>query len=153
MTHEPEDERSHTTERLIEAPRSTVYAAFSDPARLARWWGPNGFSSTFEQFDLRRGGRWKLTMHGPDGTDYPNESVFVDVVPDERVVIEHLSTHHFVLTITFTATGGSTLVGWRQVFDSIEHYERIADFVSRANEENLDRLEAEVACMRGRPTA
>ncbi len=84
-------------------------------------------------------------MHGPDGTNYPNESVFVEVVAPERVVFEHLSEgHHFFMTITFTAQGNKTLVGWRQVFDTAAHRERIATFVVEANEQNLSRLAAEV---------
>jgi uncharacterized protein YndB with AHSA1/START domain len=84
-------------------------------------------------------------MHGPDGTDYPNESVFREVVVPERVVFEHLSKgHHFVMTITFTAEGNKTLVGWRQVFDTAAHKERIATIVSEANEQNLTRLANEV---------
>lgn len=84
-------------------------------------------------------------MHGPDGTGYPNESVFLDIVAPERVVLEHLSEgHHFVMTITFTAQGDQTLVGWQQVFDTAAHRAHIAAFVQEANEQNLDRLAAEV---------
>jgi len=83
-------------------------------------------------------------MHGPDGMDYPNESIFREVEPRRRVVLEHLSGHHFFLTITFEARGSRTLVGWRQVFDTAEHKERIAAVVQQANEQNLNRLQAEV---------
>jgi uncharacterized protein YndB with AHSA1/START domain len=130
---------------LIEAPRERVYRAFAEPERLARWWGPDGFSSTFEIFDLQAGGRWRFVMHGPDGTDYKNESVFLEVSPPERIVIEHLAEgHHFILTITFAAQDGKTLVGWRQVFDDAEHRNTIAKFVAEANEQNLTRLANEV---------
>jgi hypothetical protein len=141
---EPENERVHVTQRTIEAPREIVFAAFSDPDQLSRWWGPDGFTNSFKEFDLREGGYWRFTMHGPDGTDYPNESLFLDVVPNERVVIEHLSNHNFILTITWTAIGNATMVGWHQLFETAAHYQQIADFVSRANEQNLDRLTAEV---------
>ncbi|HET7203422.1 MAG TPA: SRPBCC family protein [Steroidobacteraceae bacterium] len=140
---EPMREVFHT--RLIDAPRERVFRAFSDPAHLARWWGPDGFSSTFETFEFRPGGSWRLVMHGPDGTDYPNESVFREIVPSERIVLEHLGgMHHFWMTLTFDAQGEQTLVGWRQVFDTAEHRARIAPIVERANEQNLDRLAAEV---------
>lgn len=145
------DDDSVTTDReffhtrIIDAPRERVFRAFAEPARLARWWGPKGFTNTFEVFELRPGGTWRFVMHGPDGTDYPNESVFREVVDPERVVIEHLSEgHHFFLTITFTARDDQTLVGWRQVFDNPEHRDRIASIVLAANEQNLDRLAAEV---------
>lgn len=138
-------DREFVHARLIDAPRERVFRAFAEPHHLARWWGPNGFSSRFEVFEFRPGGRWRFVMHGPDGTDYPNESVFLDIAAPERVVFEHLSEgHHFVMTITFTAQGEQTLVGWRQVFDTAAHRARIAAFVQEANEQNLDRLAAEV---------
>jgi uncharacterized protein YndB with AHSA1/START domain len=137
-------DRAFVHPRLIDAPRERVFKAFSDPAHLARWWGPNGFSSTFDEFDLRPGGAWRLVMHGPDGANYPNESVFVEVVEPERIVLEHLSEHHFQLTITFEAREAKTLVGWRQVFDTEAERQRIAKVVVEANEQNLDRLAAEV---------
>lgn len=142
-------DREFVHSRLIDAPRELVFRAFAEPGRLARWWGPNGFTSTFETFELRPGGRWCFVMHGPDGTDYPNESVFVEVTAPERVAFEHLSeSHHFVMTITFTARGDKTLVGWRQVFDSAAHRERVAQVVAEANEQNLDRLASEVRSVR-----
>jgi uncharacterized protein YndB with AHSA1/START domain len=143
---EPESttDREFVHSRLIDAPRERVFRAFSDPAHLARWWGPTGFTSTFHTFDLRPGGAWRFVMHGPDGVDYPNESVFVEVLAPERIVFEHLSGHHFRMTLTFGDVDGKTLVGWRQVFDSAAERQRIAGFVTEANEQNLDRLAAEV---------
>jgi uncharacterized protein YndB with AHSA1/START domain len=139
-------DREFVHSRLIHAPRERVFRAFSEPEHLARWWGPNGFTSTFHTFDLRVGGKWTFVLHGPDGTDYPNDNVFVEVVARQRVVIEHLSaSHHFYLTITFESVqNDATSVGWRQLFDTVEHKERVAHVVEEANEQNLDRLEAEV---------
>lgn len=148
-TSETTQEREFVHSRLIGANPERIFAAISDPARLARWWGPTGFSSTFARFEFEPGGRWIFTMHGPDGTDYPNECVFVDIVPSQRVVVEHLSTpHHFVLTISLQAKGSGTLVRWQQVFDSAEHKNAIAHVVAEANEQNLDRLAAEVQDVR-----
>ena len=138
-------DREFVHSRLIDAPRERVFRAFAEPRHLARWWGPSGFSSTFEVFEFRPGGTWRFVMHGPDGTRYPNESVFREIVAPERVVFEHISeTHHFFMTITFAAKGSQTLVGWRQVFDTAAHRQRIAAVVEKANEQNLDRLAAEV---------
>lgn len=138
-------DREFVHSRLIDAPRERVFRAFAEPRHLARWWGPSGFSSTFEVFEFRPGGTWRFVMHGPDGTSYPNESVFREIVAPERVVFEHISeAHHFVMTITFAAKGSQTLVGWRQVFDTAAHRQRIASVVENANEQNLDRLAAEV---------
>jgi uncharacterized protein YndB with AHSA1/START domain len=142
-------DREFVHSRVIEASRERVFEAFANPAHLARWWGPNGFTSTFEVFEFRPGGAWRFTLHGPDGKDYPNESVFVEIVALERVVIEHLSeVHHFLLTVTFSPHENGTLVGWRQVFDTAAERERIAKFVLEANEQNLSRLAAEVLNVR-----
>jgi uncharacterized protein YndB with AHSA1/START domain len=136
--------RSDSRSRLIPASAAAIYAAISDPARLARWWGPAGFTNTIHGFQFRPGGRWLLTMHGPDGKDYPNESRFARIVPDRLVEIEHLSGHHFVLTIELQQRGVSTLVAWQQAFDTADHYRKLASFVAIANEQNLERLAAEV---------
>jgi hypothetical protein len=140
-----ENQRSDSKERIISAPCETVFQAFSNPGQLARWWGPKGFTNSIKEFDLRKGGYWHLTMHGADGKNYPNESRFLEVVENERIVIEHFSNHHFILTITFTSKDNSTLVGWHQMFDTAEHYQQISEFVSNANEQNLDRLEAVIS--------
>jgi uncharacterized protein YndB with AHSA1/START domain len=130
--------------RLIDAPRERVFKAFSDRAHLTRWWGPKGFTSTFHEFDLRPGGVWRFVLHGPDGINYANECVFTEVVAPERVVFDHVSDHHFQMTITFATQGNKTLVGWRQLFDTAAERQRIAGVVVEANEQNLDRLAAEV---------
>ena len=137
-------DREFVHSRLIDAPRERVFRAFRDPVHLARWWGPKGFTSTFHEFDLRPGGAWRFVMHGPDGANYPNESVFVELVAPEQVVFDHISSHHFRMTITFAAQGTRTMVGWRQVFDTAAERQRIAKVVIEANEQNLDRLAAEV---------
>ena len=135
-------DRELVTSRVIDAPRERVFRAFGDPAELARWWGPNGFTSTSHEFDLRPGGRWRFVMHGPDGANYPNESVFVEVVPPERVVFQHESGPRFQMTITFSSEGAGTRVGWRQLFDTTAECRRVARFAVDANEQNLDRLAA-----------
>ncbi|MET0936045.1 MAG: SRPBCC family protein [Luteibacter sp.] len=141
---EPAPDREFVHSRLIEVPRERVFQAFAEAKHLANWWGPNGFTSTFETFEFRPGGRWVFVLHAPDGTDYPNENVFREVIAAERVVIEHLSDdHHFFLIVTLAEQGNGTLVGWRQVFDSPAHKERVAAVVVEANEQNLARLAAE----------
>jgi len=142
-------DREFVHSRLIDASRERVFRAFAEPEHLVKWWGPNGFTSTFHTFELWPGGHWRFIMHGPEGTDYPNESVFREVLAPERVVFEHLSEgHHFFMTITFSVQGNKTLVSWRQVFDTAAHKERIAKFVSEANEQNLSRLADEVLSVR-----
>lgn len=140
----PIDERSDIRQKIIPATPAAVFAVMSDPARVARWWGPAGFTNTIYEFDFTPGGRWLLTMHGPDGKDYPNESRFLRVEANRMFEIEHLNGHHFVLTLELEPSGNGTLVQWRQTFDTVDHYERIASFIATANEQNLERLAAEV---------
>jgi uncharacterized protein YndB with AHSA1/START domain len=146
MNTDDATDRRFVHSRLIDATPEEVFSAFSQPERLARWWGPEGFFSTFETFDLRPGGSWQFVLHGPDGSNYPNVNVFQSVEPPNRVEVEHLSEdHHFVLKITFTDQGSQTLVGWEQTFDSVAQKQHIAPWVEPANEQNLDRLQREVA--------
>ena len=138
-------DREIATSRLIRHPPDRVYAAFSDPVRLARWWGPKGFRNSFQTFDLRAGGVWRFVMHGPDGTDYPNESVFIEVVTNRQVVLRHVSGPHFEMFLSFADEGGHTRLSWRQVFNTPEECARVKKIAVEANEQNLDRLEAELA--------
>lgn len=139
------DPRDIVTARLVDATREQVLRAYEEPERLARWWGPNGFSSTFEHFDFRPGGEWKFMLHGPDGTDYPNLAIWREIERPARLVLEHVSQHHFVLTMTFAPEVGRTRVMWQQRFDTPEARDRVAAVCVPSNEQNLDRLEAELA--------
>ncbi len=138
------DDRTLLTSRLIAAPPDQVYAVFVTPERLARWWGPKGVRNTFEVCDPRPGGTWRFVMHGPHGGDYRNASVVEALVPGERIVIRHASPPRFTLTVTLAAEGAGTRLEWRQGFDSASECEAVRRFAVPANEENLDRLEAEL---------
>jgi len=141
------DPREIVSGRVIDAPRDKVFKAFADPTHLARWWGPSGFTNTFEEFDFRPGGTWRFTMHGPDGTDYPNRSIFLDIQEPARIVLEHESPPVFRMTITLAEEGGKTLIGWRMLFESVALREQLAPVCVPANEQNFDRLQAELAGM------
>jgi len=132
------------TTRLLPAPPDAVFAAIQDPERLARWWGPAGFRNTFHTFEFKAGGAWIFTMHGPDGTDYPNESTFLEIVPGARVRIRHLNLPHFDMAIDLESAPGGTLLTWEGVFENEAFAEQARTFLEAANEQNLDRLEAEV---------
>ncbi|HOZ67075.1 MAG TPA: SRPBCC domain-containing protein, partial [Burkholderiaceae bacterium] len=85
--------------RDIPATPAEVFAAISTTERLARWWGPNGFTNTFSAFEFKTGGKWSLVMHGPDGANYPNDNVFGEIIPNQKVVVEHPMQPVFRLTI------------------------------------------------------
>ena len=127
--------------RVFAASRDAVFGAFSDPERLKLWWGPNGFTNTFHEFDFRPGGAWKYVMHGPDGTDYANESEFVEIVRPERIVIDHLRPmHRFLMTMSFDDVDGQTRLTWRMRFDTTAEVDKLRPWIEPANEENFDRL-------------
>jgi len=121
-----------------------IFAAIQDPERLARWWGPKGFSNHFEVFEFRRGGRWLFDMVGPDGTRYANASVFFHIEENHQVVIDHTCAPHFRLTITLTPEAGGTRVQWLQVFEDAAFAQAMKHILEPANEQNLDRLGAEL---------
>ncbi len=136
--------KTFTTSREIPVPQETIFAAISNPERLAKWWGPAGFSNTFNRFEFQPGGKWDFVMHGPDGKNYHNESEFVEIIPNEKVVIRHHSQPNFSLTILLTGSEKGSLVNWIQEFDSEEVAKNVAHIVIPSNEQNLDRLTAEV---------
>lgn len=115
--------RTITTTRLLDAPQAVVWEAWTDPEQLALWWGPNGFNNTVKKFEPRLGGRFDLTMHGPDGTDYRNESHFSEFVPKSRLAYVHETAPKFVATVTFEAQGEKTLLTLHSKFDTAQGYE------------------------------
>jgi uncharacterized protein YndB with AHSA1/START domain len=129
------------TKRTIAASAEIIFAAFSDPAKLARWWGPDGFTNSFETFEFESEGRWVFVMHGPNGIDYPNECVFRVVRPHEEIVIEHVVEPRFLLTVKLSPASDGTSLSWDQEFETAEMAERLKVICGPANEQNLDRLE------------
>src|SRR5262245_27650391 len=104
--------------RVFDAPRELVYRMWTDRQHVARWWGPNGFTNTIHEMDVRPGGVWRFVMHGPDGRDYQNKIVYTEVVPPERLAYDHVSGPTFSAVVTFAEEGGKTRVTGRMVFES-----------------------------------
>ncbi|HEY4417667.1 MAG TPA: SRPBCC family protein [Verrucomicrobiae bacterium] len=111
--------------RTFDAPRALVWQAMTDPQHVVHWWGPRGFSTTIEAMDFQVGGVWKHVMRGPDGTKYPNRSVFKEIVAMERIVYSHGGECengpgvHFIATWTFeTVADNKTKLTLRSVFPS-----------------------------------
>lgn len=132
------------TIRTLPYPPAAVYAAFAAPEVLATWWGPDGFTNTFEVFEFQPGGHWQFVMHGPDGSHYPNQSRFEVLEPGERIVIRHANAPLFTLTVRLEAVvaveGAGTRLDWTQVFDDAQVAQAVRPIVEPANEQNLDRL-------------
>ena len=132
-------------ERVLTSSPRKILAAFENAECLAQWWGPSGFTNTFEQFEFKPGGRWVFVMHGPNGANYPNESVFREIQPDTKIVIEHVVTPWFTLTVTLAPRGDKTHLAWEQKFESAEVAAKLRPICDPANEQNLDRLQALLA--------
>jgi uncharacterized protein YndB with AHSA1/START domain len=119
--------------RIFDAPRELVWTAWSDPKHIARWWGPNGFTTTTYSMDFKPGGVWRFVMHGPDGTDYENKIVYLEIVKPERLVFKHSggeddteSASHQT-TVTFAAEGNKTKLTMRMLFASAEELKRVVE--------------------------
>lgn len=141
--------------RLLDAPRTLAWAAMTDPEHVVQWWGPRGFTTTIEQMDARPGGVWTYVMHGPDGTDYPNRSVFQEVVAPERLVFAHgggkagEAQADFIGTWTFETVGPQTKVTIHMVFPTaaardivVEQYDAI-----EGGHQTLERLAEHLPAM------
>src|SRR5690606_37979399 len=81
--------RTIRTSRAFGTARAKLWSLFENPADLSMWWGPAGFSNTFEEFDFRPGGAWRFVMRGPDGAEYPMRKRFTAIAPFERIVLDH----------------------------------------------------------------
>jgi uncharacterized protein YndB with AHSA1/START domain len=108
--------------RILDAPVELVWEVWTSPEHLALWWGPNGFTNTIQEMDLQPGGEWNLVMHGPDGTDYKNKSIFKEIIPFKKIVYEHITGPKFVATITFESQGEQTNLSWHMLFDTVEEF-------------------------------
>jgi uncharacterized protein YndB with AHSA1/START domain len=133
--------------RLLNAPIELVWEVWSKPEHIKNWWGPNGFTNTITKMEFKSGGVWELVMHGPDGTDYPNQSRFKEVVKHERIVYEHVSKPSFVTTVTFTPQGKKTLLNWHMLFASKEEFEWVVKNhkADKGLEQNIEKMEAYLA--------
>jgi uncharacterized protein YndB with AHSA1/START domain len=119
-------EREIVITRVFDAPREVVWDAWTNPKQVVKWWGPRGFTTTIREMDVRPGGAWIHTLHGPDGANYPGKSVFLEVVKPERIVLTHGGGKeggpraNFHSTWTFEVEGDQTRVTIRMVFDSTQ---------------------------------
>lgn len=144
--NDPAD-REIVSSRVFDAPRELVFRAWAEPEHLAKWWGPKGFTNTFHEFDFRPGGVWRFVMHGPDGANYPNQNVFLEIVRPERIVIDHVSPPRFRIEAAFEDEDGKTRLTFRMVFESAAECDKIKKIAVDGNEQNFDRLAARLEKM------
>src|ERR1700674_3392033 len=145
-------DREIVTSRVFDAPRALVFKAWLDPEHITRWWGPNGFTTTIHQMDVRPGGAWRFVMHGPDGVDYDNKIIYLEIVEPERLVYLHGDegeTGQFETTVTFEEQDGKTKLTMRALFPSAAERDHVVkEFGAiEGGEQTLDRLGAYLAKM------
>ncbi len=123
--------------RHYEAPLKAVWDAWTDPKQVAKWWGPRGFTITTHSKDLRVGGIWHYTMHGPDGVDYPNKTIYHEVEKYSKLVYDHGGYDErkplFKVTVLFTEEKGKTKMDMTMAFESIEAAIEIGKFIKQAS--------------------
>jgi uncharacterized protein YndB with AHSA1/START domain len=133
--------------RVFNTDLKTMIRAWTEPDQLSKWWGPNGFTNTFHIFDLRPGGDWKFTMHGPNGQDYLNECTFLKIETGQ-IIWRHHSKPTFHINANFEEFAGRTRVIFVMIFDSPQERDTLRSFVAEKNEENFDRLEVVLGAMK-----
>jgi uncharacterized protein YndB with AHSA1/START domain len=155
-------ERHVTITRIFDAPRELVFKAWTDPAHMAAWWGPKGFTNPVCDMDVRIGGAIRIVMRGPNGVEYPMTGDFREIIPPERLVFMCVARDaqenpllESLTTVTFEDLGGKTKltmdahaigiapiapqmlagmeIGWTQSID------RLGDLVAVMKEDAFDR--------------
>jgi PhnB protein len=143
------EEKSKTADReiiisrLLNAPVNLVWEVWTNPEHIMNWWGPNGFTNTIHSMEVKPGGEWSLTMHGPDGTDFKNKSVFKEIVKHKKIVYQHVSSPKFLTTVDFESQGNKTLIKWQMLFESKEQFMQVVKTfkADQGLKQNIDKLD------------
>jgi uncharacterized protein YndB with AHSA1/START domain len=143
-----ERERELVLQREVPFARELVWKAMTDPEHVNQWWGPDGFRNERVSMDFRVGGAWTFEMVGPDGTRYPNHSVFKVITPPSRLVFDHGDGERvwFEATVTLQETAGGTLITLRQLYPSREFRDEVVtkSGAVEGGKQHLAKLEAYV---------
>jgi uncharacterized protein YndB with AHSA1/START domain len=124
---ESQASREIVVTRVFDAPRDLVFQMWTDPKHIVQWWGPKGFTSTIYEMDVKPGGVWQFVMHGPDGVDYQNKVVYLEIVRPERIVYSHVSGPQFQMTVTLVEDGGKTRLTAQMLFESAAQRDQVAE--------------------------
>lgn len=147
----PKDKPLIITSRLIAAPRELVWKMLTTPEHLKHFWGPDGFTNTFKSYDLRVGGQARFTMHGPDGTNWPNRLIFKTIEPPRLLRYDHDNggegevDHKFLGEVELTEENGKTRIELRMAESTIDARDAVAKYAVAGGQQNLDRFAAYVA--------
>lgn len=142
-------DRELTMTRLVHAPRALVYQVWTDPEHMPKWWGPNGFKNTIHHMEVKVGGLCHYTMHGPDGTDFPNFMHYEEVIPNEKLVYRHTDgeTIGFHVITTFEDKEDGTLITMTSTFPTAEQKRKVVEEygAEQGAVENMNRFEEYIA--------
>ena len=140
-------DRELVISRTLNAPVALVWELWTRPEHISQWWGPEGFTNTIFKMDFRPGGEWDFVMHGPDGRDYKNKSIFKEIVPLKKIVFDHVSGPKFTATIEFEHKGDQTGISWRMLFETREEFIRVVKTfkADEGQKQNIIRLNAYLA--------
>jgi uncharacterized protein YndB with AHSA1/START domain len=144
--------------RLLNAPATLVWEVWTKPEHIIKWWGPTGFTTTSKGMAVKPGGDWRFIMHGPDGTDYPNRIIFLEVDPPKKLVYRHSGDDdtepvNFHVTVTFENLGDKTNLIMHSVFTSAAELERLnaAYGAIEGAQQHIGRLDEYVAGLNTKP--
>lgn len=117
--------------RVFDAPRELVYEVWTKPEHIVNWWGPDGFTCTISEMEVKEGGVWRFMMHGPDGRDYPNKIIFTKIIPPELICYKHTGEDEtenirFSVIVELKEIGKTTMLTMTSVFETSEELERVS---------------------------
>src|SRR6185312_5638817 len=135
--------RQLSVTRLLNAPVNMVFEVWTKPEHIKNWWGPRGFTNTISKMDFKNNGEWVFVMHGPDGTDYDNKNIFVEIVKNEKIKLRHCGPPDFEMEATFKAQGNKTQLTVTSTFESAEQLKKVIEAVKAdvGLRQNIDKLE------------
>jgi uncharacterized protein YndB with AHSA1/START domain len=138
-------DREIVSERIFDAPRVRVFAAYTDPDLIPHWWGPRRMTTIVDQMDVRAGGAWRFIMREPNGEETGFRGTYREVTPPEEIVQtfewEGMPGHVIVETATFEDLGGRTKVTTTSLFHTTEERDgMLASGMERGLTETHDRL-------------
>ena len=150
----PADREIHI-ERVFDAPRDRVFAAYTDPQLIPQWWGPHDTTTVVDQMDVRPGGSWRFVMRSPDGSETGFRGTYREVTPPERIVQtfewEGMPGHVSVETATFEDLGDRTKVTTTSIFHTTEERDgMLASGMERGLNETYARLDELLATLASR---
>lgn len=141
--------RELITTRLVNAPKELVWEVWTQPEHVKQWWGPDGFTNTIHEMEVKPGGVWRFMMHGPNGMDFPNKIVFTEVIKPERLTYTHTSDDDnnptlFHTTVTFEEQNGKTNITMKAIFATAEERNRVVKEYGAAEggKQTLSKLDA-----------